>query len=548
MNTDSNSFIDCAVVIVGGGPTGLALGIELGNKAVSCLLFEQNETTSTFPKASANGSRTLEHYRRLGIVRGIRAIGFPHETAYFTRLAKLELARFHLAGMESLTRNDATRGSWFTPEMPQRMQQIRVEKFLFAHAKTLANIRLNYGWRAVAVDDQGERVLTSVEHSLTGETKTIRSKYVVGCDGPRGMVRRSLGIRYSGESGIEREFMGGKMISTHFRAPDLYRHAGGTPATMYWTFNNTRRAVLISANGRDEFFMFSQVAPEAELADETVRGFVHAAVGVEIPVEVISSTPWTAGYSLVAERYQSGRVFIAGDAAHLFTPTGGFGYNTALDDVANLAWKLAGCVQGWGGPALLSSFEQERIPIAIRNTEFAARLSDNIGKITMPTSIEDDSAQGAAARRALGELCLEHAHLEFDCPGLQLGVHYANSPIIASDATPPADDPNHYVPTTTPGSRLPHVWLDRELSTLDQVNGKFTLFSLGNNSMEVNSFFVAARKRGVPFDIVYLNSSEVRDQYDYDFILVRPDQHIAWCGNQLADSAEKLLGRITGWR
>jgi 2-polyprenyl-6-methoxyphenol hydroxylase-like FAD-dependent oxidoreductase len=548
MNTDSNFKIDCAVAIVGGGPTGLALAIELGNKGIDCVVFEQNETTSIFPKASANGSRTLEHYRRLGIVQGIRAIGFPHETAYFTRLAKLELARFHLAGMHTFTRDDAVRGTWFTPEMPQRMQQIRVEKFLFEHAKTFSNVQLHYGWRVVAVDDQDANVLTTVEHSLTGETKTIRSKYVVGCDGPRGMVRRALGIRYSGESGIEREFMGGKMISTHFRAPDLYRHAGGTPATMYWTFNTTRRAVLISANGRDEFFMFSQVAPDAELADETVRGFVHAAVGVEIAVEVIASTPWTAGYSLVAERYQSGRVFIAGDAAHLFTPTGGFGYNTALDDVANLAWKLAACVQGWGGPVLLPSFEQERIPIAIRNTEFAARLSDNIGRITMPSSIEDDSAQGDAARHALGELCLEHARLEFDCPGLQLGVHYANSPIVASDAAPPADDPNQYAPTTTPGSRLPHVWLDREVSTLDSVKGKFTLFALGNNSMEANSFVAAANKRGVPFDIVHLNSSEIRDQYGYDLILVRPDQHIAWRGNQLLESADSLLGKITGWR
>ncbi len=536
------------VTIVGGGPTGLALAIELGSLGISCVVFEQNETTSTFPKASANGSRTLEHYRRLGIVKGIREIGFPHETAYFTRLADRELARFHLAGMHSLTRDDNARGTWFTPEMPQRMQQIRVEQFLFDHAQTLPNITLNYGSRVVAIHDDGASVATTVENVQSGVAKTIRSEYVVGCDGPRGMVRRALGIRYRGESGIEREFMGGKMISTHFRAPDLYRHAGGTTATMYWTFNETRRAVLISANGHDEFFMFSQVPADAELADETVRGFVHAAAGINIPIEIIASTPWTAGYSLVAERYQSGRVFIAGDAAHLFTPTGGFGYNTAIDDVANLAWKLGACVQGWGGPELLSSFEQERIPVAIRNTEFAARLSDNIGKITVPESIEVDSADGEAARYALGELCLEHARLEFDCPGLQLGVHYANSPIVWPDVHPPADDPNRYVPTTTPGSRLPHLWLDLKLSTLDYVKGKFTLFVLGKNSSDANLIDAAARKRGVPLDIVHLNSSEVRDQYGYDLVLARPDQHIAWRGNGLTDVAENLLARVTGWQ
>ena len=173
-----------------------------------------------------------------------------------------------------------------------------------------------------------------------------------------------------------------------------------------------------------------------------MRGFAQAAIGVATPIEIIASTPWTAGYSLVAERYQKGRVFICGDAAHLFTPTGGFGYNTAIDDIANVAWKLAACLQGWGGPELLPSDEQERIPIATRNTDFAAHLSDNIGKTMLPVCIEDDSAQGIAARREFGELCMEHARLDFDCPGLQLGVHYANSSIIPYAGARPADDSN----------------------------------------------------------------------------------------------------------
>jgi 2-polyprenyl-6-methoxyphenol hydroxylase-like FAD-dependent oxidoreductase len=548
MATISDTHIDCAVVIVGGGPTGLALAIELGSKDISCAVFEQNDSTSTFPKASANGSRTLEHYRRLGIVAGIRKVGFPHETAYFTSLAKHELARFRLSGMNSLTRDDVAPGTWFTPEMPQRMQQIRVEKFLHGHAATLPSVSLNYGWRVVAIEDHGDRVVTTVEHNRSGESRRLISQYAVGCDGPRGMVRRTLGIRYSGESGVEREFMGGKMISTHFRAPELYRRAGGGPATMYWTFNKTRRAVLISANGLDEFFMFSQVAPDAELPDDTVRGFVHAAVGTNILVEVIASTPWTAGYSLVAERYCSGRVVIAGDAAHLFTPTGGFGYNTAIDDVANLAWKLAACIQGWGGSKLLASYEQERIPIATRNTEFAARLSDNIGKITVPPGIDDESDIGVDARHALGELCLDHARLEFDCPGLHLGVHYANSPIIPTNGAPPPDDPNHYIPTTIPGSRLPHLWLDRELSTLDYVKSKFTLFVLNQPSTGVDALQTAAARRGVPLDVVALDSTAVRECYGYDLLLVRPDQHIAWRGNIIPNDAKDLLGKIAGWQ
>ncbi len=548
MASHPKAAIDFPVVIVGGGPTGLALAIELGKKGVACAVFEQNSTTSAFPKASANGARTLEHFRRLGIVQGIRRIGFPHETAYFTRLVQYELARLRLAGMDSLTRDDAAPGSWFTPELPQRMQQVRVEQFLYDHAAAMPGISLRYGWRVTVVEDLGDVVQIKVEDISTGAIKVLHSKFVIGCDGPRGLVRRSLGIRYRGEGGVEREFMGGQMLSTHFRARELYALAKGSPATMYWTFNPTRRAVLISANGRDEFFMFSQVAPGAELTDDRVRGFVRAAVGIDTPIEIIASKPWTAGYSLVAARYGMGRTFIAGDAAHLFTPTGGFGYNTAIDDVANLAWKLAACVQGWAGPALLTSYEQERLPIAIRNTEFAARLSDNIGKITVADCIEDASTEGAAARQALGKLCLEHARLEFDCPGLQLGVRYADSEIIAYDGASPTDDPNRYSASATPGSRMPHLWLERQISTLDRVAGKFTLFRLGGAATSVAALRNAACRHGLPLDIVAIEHAEVRDVYGFDLVLMRPDQHIAWRGNSVSSAAEKLLRKITGWQ
>ena len=548
MASPSETASDFPVIIVGGGPTGLVLAIELGKKGVPCAVFEQNSTTSAFPKASANGARTLEHYRRLGIVQGIRRIGFPHETAYFTRLVQHELARLRLAGMDSLTRDDAAPGSWFTPELPQRMQQVRVEKFLHDHAAAMPGISLHYGWRVNAVQDTGDAVEIQVEDVNTGATRTLRAQFVVGCDGPRGLARRSLGIRYRGEGKVEREFMGGQMVSTHFRAPQLYALAKGSPATMYWTFNPTRRAVLISANGHDEFFMFSQVVPGAELSDDVVREFVRAAVGFDTPIEIIASKPWTAGYSLVAERYGLGRAFIAGDAAHLFTPTGGFGYNTAIDDVANLAWKLAACVQGWGGPALLPSYEQERLPIALRNTEFAARLSDNIGKIKVQDCIEDASVEGVAARQALGALCLEHARLEFDCAGLQLGVHYGDSDIIFRQGTPPADDPNRYLPSATPGSRMPHLWLGQQISTLDRVAGKFTLFWLGGAATQLTALRDAADRYGVPLDIVDIQRADVRDAYGFDLVLIRPDQHIAWRGNSVSPAADEVLRKITGWQ
>lgn len=548
MASISNSDGDPAVAIVGGGPTGLVLAIELGALGIPCVVFEQNPETSSFPKASANGARTLEHYRRLGIIEDIRRIGFPHETAYFTCLTQHELARFRLAGMNSLTRHDRTLGTWFTPEMPQRMQQVRVEEILHEKASQLPLVTLRYGWRVNSVADHGDAVETGVEEVATGRRQTMRSQYAVGCDGPRGLVRRALGIRYSGEGGVDRDFMGGQMVSTHFRAPDLYSIVAGSAATMYWTFNRTRRAVLISANGRDEFFMFSQVAPGAELADQTARGFVRAAMGMETPVEIIASKPWTAGYSLVAERYQVGRVLIAGDAAHLFTPTGGFGYNTAIDDVANLAWKLAARIQGWGGPALLPSYEQERLPIAKRNTDFASRLSDNIGKIDIPSAIEDESPEGVEARLKLGQVCFDHALLEFDSPGIQLGVFYGGSAILSYRGALPPDDANRYVPSTIPGARMPHLWLDDELSTLDKVRGKFTLFMLGNAGIDISPLVQAAAALHIPLATVDIANAEVRDNYGYDLVLIRPDQHIAWRGNGIPDSPSALMKKVAGWQ
>ena len=547
---NSKSKIDgelAAVAIVGGGPTGLELAIELGTLGISCAVFEQNADTSSFPKASANGARTLEHYRRLGIVDDIRRVGFAHETAYFTRLARHELARLRLSGMRSLTRADRASGTWFTPEMPQRMQQIHVEKVLRGIAEKLPAVSLHYGWRVNTVADFGEGIEIGVEVIETGETKIFRSQFAVGCEGSRGLVRRALGIRYTGEGAADREFMGGQMVSTYFRAPELYSSAAGAPATMYWTFNSSRRAVLISANGRDEFFMFSQVGRGAELADEAAREFVTTAMGVETPVEIIASKPWTAGYSLVAERYGAGRLFIAGDAAHLFTPTGGFGYNTAVDDIANLAWKLAARIQGWGGSALLSSYEQERLPIATRNTDFARILSDNIGKITIPSTIEDDSPAGVAAREDLGRVCFEHALLEFDSPGIQLGVCYGGSDIVAFDGSVQSDNPNGYAPSTTPGARLPHVWLDESTSTLDKVRGTFTLFSLGNIALDVSALAEAATSLGIPFAVVELAIDEVRDAFARDLVLVRPDQHVAWRGNSLPAAPEALMRKVTGW-
>src|SRR6185312_16082233 len=255
-----------------------------------------------------------------------------------------------------------------------------------------ANIALRFGWQVERVTQQADGVqLTAVR---AGATQNWRAEYLVGCDGGRSPVRRSLGIRFSGEAGLEQQYFGGRMFSTYVRAPELYqKYLGDRAAWQYWAVNPDIRSSLIAVNGRDEF-LFRTVArqPDQPPDDATVADAMRRCAGADIAMEIIAHEPWTAGMALVAERFGDGRIFLAGDAVHLFTPTGGFGMNTGIDDVANLAWKLAALVQGWGGSKLLQSYGAERRPVAIRNTSAAQQMARRAGVLPVSDDIEDTTA------------------------------------------------------------------------------------------------------------------------------------------------------------
>jgi hypothetical protein len=281
--------------------------------------------------------------------------------------------------------------------------------------------------------------------------------------------------------------------------------------------------------------------PAAYARDSLVR-----AAGREFPFELLGIAEWTAGFTLVAERFRRGRAFITGDAAHLFTPTGGQGYNTSVDDASNLGWKLAAVCQGWGGPELLSSYESERKPVALRNTRFARAMADSIGRLELPADLEADGAAGDAARAVLGERLYRHAATEFDIPGIHLGVFYAGSPIVVSDGTsPPPDDWHRYTPSAVPGARAPHAWLADGVSIFDRFGRDFTLVRF-DASVDVRPIEAAARRRGVPLELLDVASDEARDLYARDLALVRPDHHIGWRGNAAPDDPEALFVRAAG--
>lgn len=300
---------------------------------------------------------------------------------------------------------------------------------------------------------------------------------------------------------------------------------------------------FISLNGDDEF-MFH--AAQHDLSDEAnVVALVRRCAGVDVDVQLISSREWIAGRALVAQHYRKGNAFICGDSAHLFTPTGGFGMNTGVDDAVNLAWKLAGALQGWAGPDLLNTYERERRPIGVRNCTTARSMARSIREISLSSLLSERSPEGDAARQECAEI-LRTMKEEFASIGIQLGARYDGSPIIASeqDHAPPMDDPVRYTPTSLPGGRAPHLWLDQDVSLYDRLGWGFTLLRFSSRA-STGDIAEKAASLGVPLAVLDIDMPEARALYPYDVCLIRPDMYVCWRGNHVED-AEGLLDLATG--
>jgi 2-polyprenyl-6-methoxyphenol hydroxylase-like FAD-dependent oxidoreductase len=545
------------VAIVGGGPVGLMLALFLDWHGVRSVLFNTESTTRWHPKGSTEGSRTMEHFRRLGIAGEIRKLGLPadHPTdvAYFTRFAAHELARLCMPSADEVRQQIAASAKLDQILEPiHRANQMHVERFLFEHVKTRPNIAMRFGWHVeqFAQDDEGVQ-LTAVSSQNTKEI--WRACYLVGCDGGRSGIRRALGIKFRGDAGLEQQYFGGRMFSTYVRVPALYRDFfRKRRAWQYWAVNPEIRSSLIAVDGKEEFLFRTRASePDRPPDDAIVADAMRRCVGADVDMEIIAHEPWTAGMALVAERYCDRRVLLAGDAVHLFTPTGGFGMNTGIDDASNLAWKLAAVLQGWGGSGLLSSYEVERMPVALRNTDAARRLTANIGETNIDPAIEHDTPTGDAAREAAGGMLAGFGE-QFASIGVQLGARYDGSSVIADGGAAPADSLTTYVPTSVPGGRTPHVWLDvgrgKGSSLFDRLGRGFTLLRFGVRPPDVSGMVEAAMSRRLTLDVLDIADTDTRDLYDCDLALIRPDQYVAWRGNGPINDAGAILAQVCGHR
>ncbi|MFM0434614.1 FAD-dependent monooxygenase [Paraburkholderia aspalathi] len=550
--------VDCDVIIVGGGPVGLFLAAELGQRGISVEVFDAKPGTSTHPAANANSARTMEHFRRIGISAAIRSLGLPRDyapdVAYFTSITGHELARLHQpASQDAVEWAKAHSFTWATPEPPHRCSQLYVEPVLLEAARSHTRCRVHFSTRVVDISQSDDRVTATVEFEATAEraaeTRTVTARYLIGCDGPRSFVRKSLGVRYEGVAGEKREFMGGQMDAVYFYAPDLYRVSPHAPAWQYWTFSPKQRALIIAVDGHGHFIMNVQMRDDERPDDDSVRQRIAEAIGTDIPFELKSSSTWTAGFTLVAEQFQAGRVFLAGDAAHLFTPTGGLGYNTGIDDAANLAWKLEAMIKGHAGQALGASYEAERRPAALRNTAFARGFADSIGHLRVPREVYESAPAGNSARAAFGDYLMFHATSEFVIPGVHLGTRYESSPLLEAEAGPASPDPaNLYVPCARPGHRAPHAWLADGRSLYDRFGSGFTLLCTGAGGFS-DEQQLALQRAGAALPqlaVVHVGEAAVAELYQARFVLIRPDQHVAWRGDVLNRGFETVALRAVG--
>ena len=534
------------VLVAGAGPCGLMLANELGLRNVPCLLVDPKATTAFNPQANATQARTMEHFRRIGIAQQVRALGLPgdHPTdiAYFTRFARHELARLRLPTAAQATEQIKTMsGSWSAAELPHRVSQKFVEAVLREHAEQRTGRRIGFGWRLQSFDDTGDSVVARVAPVAGGDAVTVRARYLVGADGARSGVRTALGIDMGGATGLQRQFMGGKMFAIYLRAPAFYERYPHDIAWMYVSVNHERRVFMASVDGRGEFAFHAAVHPHETPEDwthEDARRIFAEASGMDIPIDILSTGVWIAGHSLVAERYQRGRVFIAGDAAHLFTPTGGLGYNTAVGDAVNLGWKLAAVLKGQAQPALLDTYEQERRPIGLRNTAYAREFADSVGLFEVTPALEADDGTGAQLRAQASEVLGAHVRREFNIPGVTFGERVDASPIVFGDpAQAPADQANAYLPSTRPGGRLPHRWLNGERSLYDRLGFEWTVLAPPHAVAEAERLARAGHAAGLEVTVLTLAAEEAGDLLDDGLLLVRPDQIVAWRGTDVADAA-----------
>jgi 2-polyprenyl-6-methoxyphenol hydroxylase-like FAD-dependent oxidoreductase len=530
------------VIVAGAGPVGLALAIELAYRGVRSLVVEQTDGSVEFPTTNLANTRTVEHLRRWGIADRMRfesgyPTDYPRNYLFVTRMDGYEIARF-----DHPANGDPAARSPYSPEGRLWISKPYFDPVLHRHVKTLPTIEVRYETAFESFEQDDQRVGAEIVDTRTGRVENVEADYLVGCDGGRSNIRRQLGIQFQGV------FSQGMNVAVLFRSP-LLKYGRHGPAVQYQIINAEINGAIAAVDGNELWRLNIRNVKQEQLDVLNAPEKLRAALGDRIPFELLAVRPWT-GHCVVAEKYQDQRVFLAGDAAHLNWPAGGFGMNTGVGDAVDIGWKLAAVLQGWGGPGLLDSYTAERKPIAMINVNEAAEMRASFDNQTpFSPQIEADDDAGRQLRETARAAIMRTRAKEFqqDSAGIELGYRYEMSPVCVSDGTrAPKLDHGFYTPSTWPGVRAPHAWLLDGRSTLDLFGEAFTLLDFTAGTADTSAFSAAASKAGMPLKIIAMNQSRIKEMYERPLVLVRPDGHVAWRGDATPANAAAVIDRVRG--
>ena len=538
------------VLIVGAGPVGLTLAIDLAWRGIGVTVVETRAPAAPpEPKCNHVAARTMEIFRRLGVATKVRNAGlpadYPHDISYRTTFTGPELTRIPIpCRRDRFTMTDGPDCNWPTPEPPHRINQIFLEPILFEHAAAQPRIRIfnRTSVEDVAVEEASASV--GLRDLDTGISSRHGCRYLIGCDGARSIVRKAIGAELSGDAVVQR------VQSTYIRAPDLIGRQQHAPAWGTGSINPRRSGMVYAIDGRERWLVHNYMMPgegdfDSVDRDACIRTILG--VGADFSYDIISKEDWY-GRRLIADKFRDRCAFIAGDAAHIWVPYAGYGMNAGIADAMNLSWLLAAHLNGWAPASILDAYEAERWPITSQVSRFA--MSHAEAEIrrrgAVPANIEQAGEAGEAARREVGALAYEINVRQYACAGLNFGTYYDRSPIIAYDGSEhPPYTMNSYTPSTVPGCRTPHFWCADGASLYDAMGPEFTLLRF-DSAIDIAPFAAAARSRGVPIRILDIRQPGAATSYGSPLVLSRPDQHVAWRGNKLPADPLALIDRVRG--
>lgn len=531
------------VVIVGGGPVGQTLALTLASFGVRSILLERNPTTTAHPKMDITNGRSMELFQRIGALAILKSVATspsaPFDVSWITTLNGYQLARFDYAGSGDFTARIKAQNDGSQPrEAPIRASQIMVEPALKSLADRHPLIDVRFAVNCEGFTATADGVTAHLRRAHDGLTEDVQGSYLVGCDGGGSVVREQLSIGLSGQARLSERFI------THFRSNARHLLQRWGPAWHY----QSNLGTLVAQNDYDTWTLLSRLPEGMTAADARPSELLATFAGEPFEHAVMVCNAWSPNL-LVADSYGADRVLIAGDAAHQYIPTGGYGMNTGIGDAVDLGWKLAAVELGFGGPGLVASYEAERRPVGLRNVAASGRHNATRVRVA---GLYAGTALGAPeagdTRADVGRRITEIGNAENESYGIELGYAYAGSGIVCHEPGVEApQDPIRYEPTTVPGVRLPSFFLEDGAAVYDRLGQWFTLLHFGDPATA--AFRAAASELNVPLTLLDLQQSDIARQiYGGRTLLVRPDTHIAWRGEiGGAGDARAIVRTATGW-